>query len=241
MAIGIMSLIGMLGSAQGSTSTMVITLNSENFEHLTQASSGSTTGNWFIKFYAPWCGHCRQLAPAWAELSTKLSGKMNVASVDCTDPSSKAVCSRFAVAGFPTLYFFNGGKYYPYDQARDVDTMEQFCLSDSYRDMDGLPVPGEPGMFSQLLGEFEAFVLGIKLHDDATINSVLVGVLGGALMMCAFGLIFLPMWMLLEFCSDSPAPPLPKEEAKAASGSPSKPPTSPDGKARRRTVRATAD
>ena len=41
MAIGIMSLIGMLGSAQGSTSTMVITLNSENFEHLTQASSGN--------------------------------------------------------------------------------------------------------------------------------------------------------------------------------------------------------
>ena len=32
----------------------VIELNEENFEHETQASTGATTGDWFIKFYAPW-------------------------------------------------------------------------------------------------------------------------------------------------------------------------------------------
>jgi hypothetical protein len=31
----------------------VITLTDENFEHLTQASTGATTGTWFVKFYAP--------------------------------------------------------------------------------------------------------------------------------------------------------------------------------------------
>jgi hypothetical protein len=32
----------------------VVVLDSKNFEHLTQASTGATTGDWLIKFYAPW-------------------------------------------------------------------------------------------------------------------------------------------------------------------------------------------
>jgi thioredoxin domain-containing protein 5 len=32
----------------------VIQLNDSNFEHQTQASTGQTTGKWFVKFYAPW-------------------------------------------------------------------------------------------------------------------------------------------------------------------------------------------
>jgi len=32
----------------------VVELTTANFEHLTQASTGQTTGKWFVKFYAPW-------------------------------------------------------------------------------------------------------------------------------------------------------------------------------------------
>lgn len=32
----------------------VVTLDDSNFEHLTQAATGATTGDWFVKFYAPW-------------------------------------------------------------------------------------------------------------------------------------------------------------------------------------------
>lgn len=38
---------------------------------------------WFVKFYAPWCGHCKNLAPTWIEMATQLKGQVNVGEVDC--------------------------------------------------------------------------------------------------------------------------------------------------------------
>ena len=90
----------------------VVELTTETFEHQTQASTGQTTGKWFVKFYAPWCGHCKNLAPTWEELAkaTKDDGEVEsasnlqdfvIAKVDCT--VERTVCSRFDVRGFPTL------------------------------------------------------------------------------------------------------------------------------------------
>ena len=41
----------------------VVRLDKDNFEEKTK------NGVAFVKFYAPWCGHCKKLEPIWAELA----------------------------------------------------------------------------------------------------------------------------------------------------------------------------
>ena len=39
---------------------------------------------WFIKFYAPWCSHCRKFAPDWKKFYNTHKDTLNIAKVDCT-------------------------------------------------------------------------------------------------------------------------------------------------------------
>jgi len=143
-----------LGKAEAEPVTV---LTSANFEHLTQASTGQTTGKWFVKFYAPWCGHCKRLTPVWDELSTKTSTEyaddgIIIAKVDVT--SNQELGSRFDIKGFPTLLFFANRKMYEYRGARDVDSLLAFVrggyLNDS-KTVNVKSVPGPPGWVEEQL------------------------------------------------------------------------------------------
>jgi len=70
-------------------------------------------------FYAPWCGHCKKLKPAFTEAANELEGKAVLAKVDCTE--HQELCGRFDVRGYPTLVFFKGGDKRPYDGPRTAE------------------------------------------------------------------------------------------------------------------------
>jgi len=87
-------------------------------------------GDTFIKFYAPWCGHCKKLAPTWDELAAKMGadGKATIAKVDCT--KSQSLCQEHGIKGYPTLaYFRKGEKVEAYRGGRTMKDLSDFVAS----------------------------------------------------------------------------------------------------------------
>jgi len=55
------------------------------------------------RFYAPWCGHCQNLKPAYEKAAQNLNGLAKVAAINCDDDDNKPFCGQMGVQGFPTL------------------------------------------------------------------------------------------------------------------------------------------
>ena len=60
-------------------------------------------GDWLVSFYAPWCGHCKKLAPTWTTLSVEQEGKVKLAKIDCTSDTFSEFCDQNDVSGYPTI------------------------------------------------------------------------------------------------------------------------------------------
>ena len=84
-----------------------------------------------VEFYAPWCGHCKQLKPEYKAAASKLKSQgvetAQFVAVDATQ--HQAHTEKFEVQGYPTVLFLPGGdisKMVPYEGPREADAMVAF-------------------------------------------------------------------------------------------------------------------
>ena len=99
----------------------VVDLTSNNFDHRVKDSNGV----WIVEFYAPWCGHCKQLAPQYQKAAKALEGIVNVGGINCDE--QKQLCGQFGIQGFPTIKVFGSNKNKPedYQGARTAEGIVQ--------------------------------------------------------------------------------------------------------------------
>lgn len=104
-------------------SANALELTTDNFAEMT---AGKTV---FLKFYAPWCGHCKAMAGDWAKLEKDFEGHKVafVASVDCTAEDNDELCQSFNVEGFPTLAWGDATAAESYEGQRDYDSLKAFA------------------------------------------------------------------------------------------------------------------
>ncbi len=117
-----LSAFAVLGANAASS---VLDLIPDNFDRIVLKSGKPA----LVEFFAPWCGHCKKLAPIYEELATNFDfakDKVSIAKVDAD--AEKELGRRFGVQGFPTLKWFDGKSDTPtdYQGGRDLESLSSF-------------------------------------------------------------------------------------------------------------------
>lgn len=106
-------------------------LNEDNWDRM-------LTGEWMVKFYAPWCPACKDLNPTWNYLGDiKKDLGINVGKVDVTD--SPGLSGRFMVTALPTIYHVKDGLFRQYKSPRDKDSLVEFVRAKTWTKVEPIP------------------------------------------------------------------------------------------------------
>ncbi|KAH8602571.1 thioredoxin-like domain-containing protein [Bisporella sp. PMI_857] len=117
--------LGLLGAAVASASDVEV-LTKDTFADFVKSNDLV-----LAEFYAPWCGHCKALAPEYEEAATTLKEKnIKLAKVDCTEEAD--LCQTYGVEGYPTLKVFRGeDNISPYSGQRKAPAIVSYMTKQS--------------------------------------------------------------------------------------------------------------
>ena len=128
----------------------VVELTEQNFEHLTQAATGATSGDWLVLFCKASVTRCAKVTSNWQKVAMTLAAsreakgmpRINVASVDVS--SSPWLRKRFGIQAVPLVLLFKGGVMYSFHGGGfSVERLVQFAERD-YERSNRMLVPPEP-------------------------------------------------------------------------------------------------
>lgn len=133
----------------------VLVLTDGNFDEALAANDKI-----LVEFYAPWCGHCKSLAPEYAKAAQQLAGEpVALAKVDATE--NNGLAQKYEVQGFPTLKFFNGGKASEYNGGRTAGDIVSWLKKKSGP---AAMTVSSAEVLEELKEAHDAFVIGV--FDD---------------------------------------------------------------------------
>lgn len=105
----------------------VVQLTNDNFDDFVASNE-----LFMAEFFAPWCGHCKNLAPHYIEAAEYLSNtekNISLAQIDCTQ--NDELCMDHGIRGYPTLKIFKDGKAIDYEGQRSANAIINFMLKHS--------------------------------------------------------------------------------------------------------------
>jgi protein disulfide-isomerase A6 len=107
----------------------VLDLIPSNFDDVVLKSGKPT----LVEFFAPWCGHCKNLAPVYEDLAQVFASSKDVQIAKVDADAEKSLGKRFGVQGFPTLKFFDGKSDKPsdYNGGRDLESLTKFITENT--------------------------------------------------------------------------------------------------------------
>ncbi|XP_057684504.1 protein disulfide-isomerase A3-like isoform X2 [Corythoichthys intestinalis] len=159
LAVCCLGLFAASASGGGGGGGDVIALGDADFDYL--ATEHDTM---LVKFYAPWCGHCKKLAPEFEKAAGKLKGSVQLAKVDCT--AQAETCGRFGVSGYPTLKIFrNGRDWASYDGPRSAEGIFEYMSKQTGPDSLRLLSDDDLRTFVR---HYDASVVGVFSGEDSS-------------------------------------------------------------------------
>ncbi|KAK4304544.1 hypothetical protein Pmani_023425 [Petrolisthes manimaculis] len=124
-------------------------LTDVNFEHLTQASSGATTGDWLVMFVRDDCDDCTRLRAIIETVAAGLKNRKNVAMVN-RDTDGGQTTRRFAVKTFPSFLLFRQSRLFRYTlPVVDAASLTAFTI-DGFRNARAENIPHPKTAFDDL-------------------------------------------------------------------------------------------
>jgi protein disulfide-isomerase-like protein len=114
-------LFAAVAADEGDLSSPVAVLTDGNFE---EALIDTEKRVWMVEFYAPWCAHCKALAPKYEEAAVKVKA-MRFAKVDAT--AHKVQATKYGVTGYPSLFWIRDRAQRKYRGGHSVEGFAQLA------------------------------------------------------------------------------------------------------------------
>ena len=142
----------------------VVTLDASNWK---TAINDPANPLWLLKYYAPWCGHCKRLQPVLEKVAPALRGQLAIGKIDCT--TEKKVCDEQKVRGYPTLKFALDGQIFDYPGGRSADDIIGFAEKMSQPAVRDVSSVAEVWSY---VNEQQAEVVFVACAEDNNVKSI---------------------------------------------------------------------